>query len=99
MKWKQIDDFLGKVAKWIVWLIVAAAIGYFIYNYVLPYWEGKYKFFIEYIGVLMVVVAEVFTTMVGIMYGTWSIIVIGVCLTVVQGRNFIKWRKEKTPWW
>jgi hypothetical protein len=51
------------------------------------------------IGVLMVVVAEVFTTMVGIMYGTWSIIVIGVCLTVVQGRNFIKWRKEKTPWW
>ena len=48
MKWKQIDDFLGKVAKWIVWLIVAAAVGYFIYNYVLPYWEGKYKFFIEY---------------------------------------------------
>jgi len=48
MKWKQIDDFLGKVAKWIVWLIIAAAIGYFIYNYGLPYLEGKYKFFIEY---------------------------------------------------
>ena len=50
-------------------------------------------------GVLMVVIAEIFTTMVGIMYGTWSIIVIGICLTIVQGRNFIKWRKEKTPWW
>lgn len=51
------------------------------------------------IGVLLVVVAEVFTTAVGIMYGTWSIIVIGICLTIVQGRNFIKWRKENTPWW
>ena len=51
------------------------------------------------IGVLMVVVAEVFTTMVGFMYGTWSIIVIGICLTIVQGRNFFKWRKENTPWW
>ena len=50
-------------------------------------------------GVLMVVIAEVFTTMVGIMYGTWSIIVIGICLTIVQGRNFIKWKKENTAWW
>jgi hypothetical protein len=50
-------------------------------------------------GVAMVVVAEIFTTAVGIMYGTWSIIVIGICLTIVQGRNFIKWRKEDTPWW
>ena len=50
------------------------------------------------IGVLMVVIAEGFTTAVGIMYGTWSIIVIGICLTVVQGRNFIKWKKENTPW-
>lgn len=49
-------------------------------------------------GVLMVVIAEIFTTMVGFMYGTWSIIVIGACLTIVQGRNFIKWKKEKTPW-
>lgn len=51
------------------------------------------------IGVLMVVVAEGFTTVVGIMYGTWSIIVIGICLMIVQGRNFFKWRKENTPWW
>jgi len=50
-------------------------------------------------GVAVVVVAEIFTTAVGIMYGTWSIIVIGICLTIVQGRNFIKWRKEGTPWW
>lgn len=50
-------------------------------------------------GVLMVVMAEILTTIIGVMYGTWSIIVIGACLTVVQGRNFIKWKQEHTPWW
>lgn len=50
------------------------------------------------LGVLLVIIAEIFTTIVGIMYGTWSIVVIGVCLTIIQSRNFIKWKKEKTPW-
>jgi len=50
-------------------------------------------------GVLMVVIAEAFTTVVGIMHDVWSIIIIGACLTIVQGRNFIKWKKDKTPWW
>ena len=50
-------------------------------------------------GVLLVVIAEIFTTIVGITHGVWSIIIIGICLTIVQGRNFIRWRKDKTPWW
>ena len=50
-------------------------------------------------GVAVVVIAEILTIFVGIMHSTWSITVIGICLTVVQGRNFIKWKKEGTLWW
>ena len=50
-------------------------------------------------GVLLVVIAEIFTVAVGIMHDTWSIIVIGGALTIIQGRNFIKWKRENTPWW
>jgi hypothetical protein len=49
-------------------------------------------------GPFICFIAEIFTTTVGIMHHTWSIILIGVTLAVVQGRNFYKWRAERTPW-
>jgi hypothetical protein len=50
------------------------------------------------LGVLFVIIAEIFTTTVGVTHGVWSITVIGICLAIVQTRNFIKWRSENTPW-
>ena len=50
------------------------------------------------IGPLMTAFAEIFTTIVGVTHHTWSIVVIGVVLSVVQARNFFKWRKEGTRW-
>lgn len=50
------------------------------------------------IGPFMTAFAEVFTTVVGITHRTWSIVVIGVVLSIVQARNFIKWRREGTRW-
>ena len=42
--------------------------------------------------------AEVFTTVVGVQHHAWSIILIGSVLFVVQGRNFLKWRREGARW-
>jgi hypothetical protein len=49
-------------------------------------------------GPFVTMVAEIFTTAVGIMHHTWSIILIGTVLAFVQGRNFLKWRKEGIAW-
>lgn len=49
-------------------------------------------------GVLLAFMAEGFTTAVGIMHHVWSIILIGGVLFVVQGRNFLKWHRERIPW-
>lgn len=50
------------------------------------------------LGPFLVVIAEVFVTVVGITHETWSIVAIGISLTFVQGRNFIKWYREGTKW-
>jgi hypothetical protein len=50
------------------------------------------------IGPFLAFLAEFFTTIVGIQHRTWSIIVIGAVLFVVQGRNFLKWHKEGVRW-
>lgn len=49
-------------------------------------------------GPFICTVAEFLTVTVGVMHHTWSIIVIGAVLAIVQGRNFIKWRREGTRW-
>lgn len=49
-------------------------------------------------GVFLCFIAEAFTTTVGITHHAWSIILIGVALFFIQGRNFLLWRKEGTPW-
>lgn len=50
------------------------------------------------LGPFLCFVAEGFTAAVGIMHHTWSIIVIGVVLFVVQARNFWKWKREGVRW-
>jgi hypothetical protein len=35
---------------------------------------------------------------VGITHEAWSIVVIGVVLSIVQARNFLKWRAEGKAW-
>ena len=50
------------------------------------------------LGPFLAFVAEFFTTIVGITHQAWSIIIIGAVLFVVQGRNFLKWRKEGVKW-
>jgi hypothetical protein len=49
-------------------------------------------------GPALTTLAEVFTTIVGITHHTWSITVVGVVLSFVQARNFLKWRKEGARW-
>lgn len=46
------------------------------------------------LGPAITTVAEVFTVIVGVTHRTWSIVLIGAVLTFVQGRNFIKWKRE-----
>jgi hypothetical protein len=46
----------------------------------------------------MAAFAEIFTTIVGIAHHTWSIVVIGSVLFIVQSRNFLKWKAEGTRW-
>ena len=43
-------------------------------------------------------IAEVLTFTVGIVHHTWSIWIIGLVLSVVQFRNYLKWRKEDVNW-
>lgn len=50
------------------------------------------------LGPFLCFIAEAFTTTVGVMHHTWSIILIGAVLFVVQGRNFLKWRSEGVNW-
>jgi len=50
------------------------------------------------LGPFLAFLAEFFTTIVGIQHKTWSIIVIGSVLFVVQGRNFWKWYREGISW-
>jgi len=50
------------------------------------------------LGVLLCFLAEGFTTVIGITHHVWSIIVIGVWLFVIQGRNLRKWTKEGVRW-
>jgi len=50
------------------------------------------------IGPCMAAFAEIFTTIVGIAHHTWSIVVIGSVLFIVQSRNFLKWKAEGTRW-
>lgn len=49
-------------------------------------------------GPFFAMLAEVFTVAVGIMHEAWSIWVIGGVLFFVQGRNFLKWKKEGAGW-
>jgi hypothetical protein len=41
---QKIDDFFGKLANWLIYLLIAAALWYIIKDYE----QGKYKFFIDY---------------------------------------------------
>lgn len=50
------------------------------------------------LGPFLAFIAEGFTTIIGITHHVWSIILIGVVLFVVQGRNFFKWRAEGVQW-
>lgn len=50
------------------------------------------------LGPFLCFAAEGFTAAVGISHHTWSITIIGVVLFFVQGRNFLKWRREGAPW-
>jgi hypothetical protein len=50
------------------------------------------------LGPCITAIAEVFTTTVGIWHHTWSIVLIGVVLAVIQSRNFFKWRQEGVSW-
>lgn len=50
------------------------------------------------LGPFLAFAAEFFTTIIGITHHTWSIVVIGGVLFVVQGRNFFKWKKEGVQW-
>lgn len=50
------------------------------------------------LGPFLAFIAEFFTTIVGFKHHAWSIIIIGVGLFVIQGRNFLKWRKEGVAW-
>lgn len=50
------------------------------------------------LGPFLCFVAEGFTTAVGVTHHVWSIVLIGVVLFVVQGRNFLKWRAEGIGW-
>jgi hypothetical protein len=50
------------------------------------------------IGPFLACLAELFTTVVGATHHVWSIILIGGVLFVVQGRNFLKWKREGTRW-
>lgn len=49
-------------------------------------------------GPLLAFIAEFFVIIVGITHDAWSIVLIGVCLAFVQGRNFLKWKKEGASW-
>lgn len=49
-------------------------------------------------GAFLACLAEAFTTTVGIQHHVWSVVVIGVVLFFVQGRNTIKWLREGNPW-
>jgi hypothetical protein len=50
------------------------------------------------LGPFLAFIAEAFTTAVGVTHGAWSIVLIGVVLFFVQGRNFLKWRREGVRW-
>lgn len=50
------------------------------------------------IGPFLAFLAEGLTTIIGITHHVWSVIVIGVVLFFVQGRNFLKWRAEGVGW-
>jgi len=50
------------------------------------------------VGPFLAFIAEAFTTTVGITHHAWSIVLIGVVLFFVQGRNFFKWRREGVRW-
>lgn len=49
-------------------------------------------------GPALAAVAEIFTFMIGIWHETWSIILIGAVLFVVQSRNFVVWFREGVRW-
>lgn len=50
------------------------------------------------LGPALAFFAELFIVVVGLTHDAWSIVVIGLCLGVVQARNFMKWKKEGAPW-
>jgi len=45
-------------------------------------------------GPAITCIAELCATYVGVSHHVWSLTLIGVGLTFVQGRNFIKWSQE-----
>lgn len=49
-------------------------------------------------GPFLCLLAEVAVTIMGVTHGTWSLVVIGVGLGIVQARNFVKWYKEGVAW-
>ena len=51
------------------------------------------------LGPALATVSEVMLMIVGVWHGVWSLFVIGLALFFVQGRNFLKWRREGVAWW
>jgi hypothetical protein len=50
------------------------------------------------LGPFLAFISEFFMAVIGVQHHAWSIVVIGSVLFVIQGRNFLKWRKDGTEW-
>jgi hypothetical protein len=49
-------------------------------------------------GPIITMFAELLTLIVGLRHDVWSLALIGFVLTIVQGRNAIKWSWEGVEW-
>lgn len=49
-------------------------------------------------GPVITLFAELLTIFVGVIHGVWSLILIGIVLFIIQGRNSRKWFKEGKEW-
>jgi hypothetical protein len=45
--WIKIDKFLGKIANWLIYIIIAGIILYLLYS-LYPYEAGKYQMYKDY---------------------------------------------------
>lgn len=49
-------------------------------------------------GPALATTSELIFIGIGIYHDVWSLSLVGVVLAVLQGRNFLKWRKEGVSW-